>query len=165
MRIAIASDSHDNIWKLAKAMPYFENADAVIHCGDLIAPFMIMRLIKGTGGRPVHVVWGNNDGDKRLLTEVASSAENIHLHGEMAEIELGGLKVAVNHYPQIARALAASGQYDLVCYGHDHTAHEEWVGETLLINPGELMGMKGRSTIAIFNTVSQEVTWVELNNQ
>ena len=164
MRIAVMSDSHDNIWKFAKAMPYLENVDAVLHCGDLIAPFMIMRLIKGTGGRPVHIVWGNNDGDKVLLSQVAASAENMHLHGELAEIELGGLKIAMNHYPKIARALAESGRYDLVCYGHDHTAHEEWVGETLLLNPGEVMGMNGRSTMAIFNTVSKEVTWVELPN-
>lgn len=164
MRIAVMSDSHDNIWKFAKAMPYLENADAVLHCGDLIAPFMIMRLIKGTGGKPVHIVWGNNDGDKVLLSQVAASAENIHVHGELAEVELGGLKVAMNHYPKIGRALAESGRYDLVCYGHDHTAHEEWVGETLLLNPGEVMGMNGRSTMAIFNTVSKKVTWIELPN-
>ncbi|MBC8496911.1 MAG: metallophosphoesterase [Chloroflexi bacterium] len=162
MRIAIMSDSHDNIWKLAKAIPHLEAADAVLHCGDLIAPFMIIRLIKGTGGKPVHVVWGNNDGDKRLLAEVAASAENIHLHGEFAEIELGGLKVAINHYPKIARALAESGRYDLVCYGHDHTAHEEWIGETLLLNPGEMMGLNGRSTIALYNTKSKQVAFVEL---
>jgi len=162
MRIAIMSDSHDNIWKLAKAIPHLEAADAVLHCGDLIAPFMIIRLIKGTGGKPVHVVWGNNDGDKRLLAEVAASAENIHLHGEFAEIELGGLKVAINHYPKIACALAESGRYDLVCYGHDHTAHEEWIGETLLLNPGEMMGLNGRSTIALYNTKSKQVAFVEL---
>ena len=162
MRIAIMSDSHDNIWKLAKALPHLEAADAVLHCGDLVAPFMVIRLIKGTCGKPVHVVWGNNDGDKRLLAEVAASAENIHLHGEFAEIELGSLKVAINHYPKIARALAESGRYDLVCYGHDHTAHEEWVGDTLLLNPGEVMGLNGRSTIALYNTTSKQVAFVEL---
>ena len=162
MRIAIMSDSHDNIWKLAKAIPHFEGADAIIHCGDLIAPFMIIRLIKGANGIPVHVVWGNNDGDKRLLTEVAASAENIHLHGDFAEIEIDGIKVAVNHYPKIARALAESGRYDLVCYGHDHTAHEEWVGDTLLLNPGEVMGMNSRSTIALYNTKNKQVAFVEL---
>lgn len=162
MRIAIVSDSHDNIWKMAAAMPHLEAADAVLHCGDLVAPFMILRLIKGTGGRPVHIVWGNNDGDKVALSQVAANAENIHLHGELAEIELGGLKIAMNHYPKIARGLAASGRYDLVCYGHDHTAHEEWLGETLLLNPGEIMGLNGRSTLAILETQTRVVEWVDL---
>ena len=162
MKIAVMSDSHDNIWKLAAAMPVLAEADAVIHCGDLIAPFMILRLIKGTDGKPVHIVWGNNDGDKGLIAQVAANAENIHLHGDFAHLELGGLKIAVNHYPDIARTLAEAGSYDIVCYGHDHTANEEWVGNTLLLNPGELMGLQGRSTIAILDTISKTVEFIEI---
>jgi putative phosphoesterase len=162
MKIAVLSDSHDNIWKLAAAMPHLAAADVVIHCGDLIAPFMILRLIKGTGSKPVHIVWGNNDGDKGLIAQVAAKAENIQLHGDFAHLELGGLKIAANHYPKIARTLAEAGCYDVVCYGHDHTAHVEWVGETLLLNPGELMGLQGRSTIALLETETREVEFVEI---
>ena len=164
MRIAIMSDSHDNIWKMAEAMPYLEAADAVLHCGDLVAPFMILRLIKGTGGKPVHIVWGNNDGDKVALSQVVATTDHIHLHGELAEIELDGLKIAMNHYSKIARGLALSGRYDLVCYGHDHTAHEEWIAETLLLNPGEIMGLNGRSTLAILETKTRAVAWVEVGH-
>jgi putative phosphoesterase len=162
MQIAILSDSHDNIWKLSAAMPYLAAADAVIHCGDLIAPFMIIRLIKGTGSKPVHIVWGNNDGDKGLIAEVAAEGKNIHLHGDFASLDLDGLKIAVNHYPKIARTLAEAGSYDVICYGHDHTAHEEWIGNTLLLNPGELMGLQGRSTIALLDTKTRTVEFVEI---
>lgn len=162
MRIAVMSDSHDNIWKLQNALPHLAAADLTLHCGDIISPFMMIRLIKGTGGKPVHIVWGNNDGDKRLLSEVAASAENIQLHGEYALLDFDGFKVAVNHYPKVARALAESGNYDLVCYGHDHIAHHEWVGETMLLNPGELMGMNSRSTIAIYDTETKVVEYIEL---
>ncbi|MFC1996542.1 metallophosphoesterase [Chloroflexota bacterium] len=162
MRIAILSDSHDNIWKLAKAMPALAEADEVIHCGDLISPFMIIRLIQGTRGKPVHIVWGNNDGDKGLIAEVASQAGNITLHGDFADLELGGLKIAVNHYPKVARSLAESGSYDVVCYGHDHIRHDEWVGKTLLLNPGELMGLQGRSTIAILDSRTRNVEFLEI---
>ncbi len=162
MRIAVLSDSHDNIWKLEKAMPHLAAADVVLHCGDLVSPFMVIRLIRGTGGKPVHVVWGNNDGDKRLLTEVAASAKNIHLHGDFAQLTLADFRVAMTHYPEIARPLAESGQYNLVCYGHDHTAHQEWIGKTMLLNPGELMGMQGRSTLAIFDTNTKQVEMIEI---
>jgi len=162
MRIAVMSDSHDNIWKLQNALPHLKAADLTLHCGDIISPFMMIRLIKGTGGKPVHIVWGNNDGDKRLLSEVAASAENIHLHGEYALLDFDGFKVAVNHYPKVARALAESGNYDLVCYGHDHIAHHEWVGETMLLNPGELMGMNSRSTIAVYDTETKVVEYIDL---
>jgi putative phosphoesterase len=163
MRITVISDSHDNIWKLAQAMPYLAQSDAVIHCGDLVAPFMIKRLAAGVKEVPVHSVWGNNDGDKRLLTQFAEESGNITIHGDFAHLEIGGRSIAVTHYPDIAQALAASGQYDIVCYGHDHTAHEEQVGGTLLLNPGELMGMNGKSTLAQVDTVTLLVTWVELD--
>jgi putative phosphoesterase len=157
------SDTHDNIWKLEDAMPYLVDCDTILHCGDLIAPFIVVQLGEGVPDKPIHIVWGNNDGDKRLLTEKALESSNIYIHGDFADLELSGAKIAINHYPAIARALAASGEYDLVCYGHDHTAHQEMIGETVLLNPGEVMGLKGRSTIAIFDTDQREIEWIELS--
>jgi hypothetical protein len=161
MQIAVISDTHDNIWKLDQAAPHLQQAHAVLHCGDLCAPFVIKKLGEMTGV-PVHVVWGNNDGDPFTIAKVAQDYANIHLHGALAEVELGGLKVAVNHYPEIALRLAQSSAYDLVCYGHDHTAHKEQVGDCLLLNPGELMGLNGRSTFALIDRDSLKTTFVDL---
>jgi putative phosphoesterase len=162
MKIAVISDSHDNIWKLAEAMPFLIRADVILHCGDLISPFMIKRLKEGLGNVPVHLVWGNNDGDKNLLKKLALESGSITIHGDMAVLDIDGKKIAINHYPEIARREAESGKYDLVCYGHDHTAHLERIGKILLLNPGELMGMNGRSTLAIYETQSEKVDWIEL---
>jgi putative phosphoesterase len=162
MRLAVLSDSHDNIWKLAAAMPHLAAADAVVHCGDLCSPFMIRRLGEGLAGKPIHIVWGNNDGDTFLLSRNAREYPSIVLHGELAEFELEGMRIAVNHYPGIARGLAGCGKYDLVCYGHDHTQHEEMVGTCLLLNPGELMGMNGRSTIALVDGGTRRVEIIEI---
>ncbi len=156
MRIAICSDIHDNIWKLERALPGMNEANVLIFCGDFCAPFTLRQIARGFEG-PVHAVLGNNDGDQRLLLQVAEEMGNVELHGQFAELEIGGLRIAVNHYPEIARGLAASGRYDVVCYGHDHTLHEERVGQTLLINPGEMMGMKGRSTYMILDTEARTV--------
>jgi len=162
MKIAVLSDSHDNIWKLREAIPHLKEVDVVIHCGDLCAPFMIRELGKGLGGIPLHIVWGNNDGDPYLISKLSQSFSHIELHGQLAELELDGFKVAVNHYPKIGQALARSGLYDLVCYGHDHTAHDSWVSECLLLNPGELMGMNGASSFAIVDVKSRGVKRVTL---
>ena len=62
--------------------------------------------------------------------------------------------MAVNHYPPIAHDQARSGQYDLVCHGHDHIAHVEQMDRTLLINPGEVMGRLGKSTYALYDTAT-----------
>lgn len=157
MRIAICSDIHDNIWKLESALPGMNQANALIFCGDFCAPFTLVQLARGFEG-PVHAVFGNNDGDQRLLLQKAGEVGNAELHGLFAELEIGGVRIAVVHYPEIARGLAASGHYDVVCYGHDHTLHEERVGDTLLLNPGEIMGRFGRSTYMLLDADSRTVT-------
>ncbi|HLV00707.1 MAG TPA: metallophosphoesterase [Acidobacteriota bacterium] len=162
MIIAVMSDSHDNIWRLDAAMDQMNEAELLIHCGDLCSPFVIHHIGKAARGRPIHVVWGNNEGDIRLICEVASRYQNVHLQGDFAELEIEGLRVAVNHYPEIALSLAASGRYDLVCYGHDHQARKQKVGDCLLLNPGELMGMKGQATFALFDTETRDASFVEL---
>jgi putative phosphoesterase len=162
VKLAVMSDSHDNIWKLDKAAEAFASAEAVIHCGDICSPFMVRRLGELAGERPVHIVWGNNDGDPLLISKVAAGFPSIQLHGQLAEIELGGRRVAVNHYPAIARGLARSGDYDIVCYGHDHTLHEGMEGSCLLVNPGDLTGLKGPSTMALVDTETRRVSWVVL---
>ncbi len=163
MKLAVLSDIHDNIWKLEAALPWVAAAEAVLFCGDLCSPFTLDRLARGAADRPLHVVWGNNEGDVRLMLKVTAGLGNLTLHGQLAELDFDGLRVAVNHYPEIARRLAESGAYDLVCYGHDHQAHEERLaGGTLLLNPGEIMGMYGRSTLALFDTVERAVTFVEI---
>jgi putative phosphoesterase len=162
MKIAILSDSHDNVWMLDRAMPHLAGTDAILHCGDICSPFTTKRLIAGVGGRPVYIVWGNNDADRLLHLKVAAGAENIHFLGEFGDLNFDGLKIALTHYPEIARPLAESGRFDLVCYGHDHKANEEHLGRTILLNPGELHGLNGRSTIAIFLTTTRKVAPVDL---
>jgi len=63
MKIAVISDSHDHLLAIRAALRKATEAGAevLIHCGDLVAPFVISEL--KTFGGPVHVVLGNNDGD------------------------------------------------------------------------------------------------------
>jgi hypothetical protein len=163
MKIAILSDTHDHIWKIDQALHQMGQADVILHCGDLCSPFVIRHLAAGSGGRPIHIVWGNNDGDPRLISQVAAGFPFITLHGQFAELTLDGIRIAVNHYPEIARPLAASGHYDLVCYGHDHTAHHSRVGRCVLLNPGEILGMKGRRTFAWYDSTTREVRFEEVD--
>jgi putative phosphoesterase len=157
MKIAILSDTHDNIWKLAEVLKDARavGVQALLFCGDLCAPFTLQQIGEGIEG-PVHAVMGNNDGDPLLLSRIANGLDNVTLHGPFAYLELGGRKIAVNHYPPIARDQALSGQYDLVCHGHNHEAHVERIGNTLLVNPGEVMGRFGQSTYAVYETSSGE---------
>ncbi len=144
MKIALLSDIHDHVWNLKKALNTvaLQRTDTLLFCGDLCAPFVIHLLGEGYT-KPIHMVLGNNDGDVAALINNAAQYPQIQLHGEYYRGELGGKTIAMNHYPDKARKLAEQGNYDIVCYGHNHTLNEERTGSTLLLNPGPVMGYHG----------------------
>ena len=86
MKIAILSDIHDNIWQLEVLLADLK-ADALLFCGDFCAPFTLAQLAEGFNG-PIHVVFGNNDGDQYLLSQVAGKFAHVTLHGDFAELEM-----------------------------------------------------------------------------
>lgn len=141
MLIAIVSDIHDNLWNLAAALGHIKTAgcEILICCGDLCSPFVMDRLREFSG--PVHIVFGNNDADLFRIT--MKSDMRLQVHGEFLEITLDGKRIAVNHFDNIARPIALSGEYDLVCYGHNHRFHVARLGRALVINPGPIMGAAG----------------------
>ncbi len=147
MKICILSDSHDHIPLLdsAVARAKSEGAEAVLHCGDVVAPSTLHCLVKH--GLPAHVIHGNNTGDLYSLGRLASDPSRlIHYHGMDAGLQLGGRRIFLVHYPHYARAMAATGDWDLVCCGHSHAPREERIrnvkgGETLLLNPGTVGGV------------------------
>jgi len=161
MKIGIISDTHDRIETTGKAIGIIEErgAKVLIHCGDFCAPFIMNEMSKFKG--EVHCVFGNID--DRFLTPRRAESLGIKFHGDIAELEFDGKKIAVNHYPNIAEGLASTGEYDLVLYGHNHIADKKKLGNTWLVNPGEIMGRKGEITLAIYDTESNEIEHVTIN--
>lgn len=147
MKICILSDSHDHIPLLDAAVAAAKEAGAemVLHCGDVVAPSTLHCLQKH--GLPVHVIHGNNTGDLYTLGRLAAQPDgHVRYHGMDAGLELAGRRIFLVHYPHYARAMALTGDWDLVCCGHSHkTAMEELLnikgGTTLLVNPGTVGGV------------------------
>ncbi len=158
MLIAILSDSHDHIPNLHRAVQRAnrEGAEVLIHCGDLISPFMLPRLQAFAG--QVHLIYGNNAGDQHLISSrCATIFDNITHHGLQGEINADGLKIGFIHYPHTGRALAMSGEYDIVCCGHNHEQATETLGSCLLINPGDLLGKDEQPGFMLLNTADTSV--------
>ena len=139
MKIAVISDIHDHVINLQKAIGLFNEVDSVLCCADLCSPFVLNLLAEGFT-KDIHIVFGNNDGDTFRITKNATAYPHVKLYGELFKMEIAGKQFAMNHYPEIGRELAASQHFDVVCYGHDHQFYKDFVGKTLLINPGTLMG-------------------------
>jgi putative phosphoesterase len=152
MKICILSDSHDNRAYLESAVSaaLSDGAEAVLHCGDVVAP-STLEVIRPFN-LPVHVIHGNNGGDMYMLGRIASKPANrTHYYGMDAGIELGGRKIFLVHYPHYAEAMATTGDWDLVCCGHDHKADIRSVrniagNDTWLVNPGTVGGVKAPAT-------------------
>ena len=166
MLIAILSDSHDQITHMTRAVDAANKAQAqvLIHCGDLISPFMLSRLEQFNG--PVHLIYGNNAGDQHLISSRCQSAKNnIEHHGITGKIDIGSIRIGFNHYPDLARAMAEEGQYDIVCCGHDHICRISKIKKCLLVNPGDLLGKDDPPGFLILNITTREAERVIVGNQ
>lgn len=163
MLIGIFSDVHDHLGNLKRMMEQYEErgVETLLFCGDFCSP--IPARLLGTFSGAVHCVFGNGDGDRFTIQNVArTTSTNLVLHGEWAELELGGAAIALTHYPFYARALARTGDYRAVFSGHTHERHEERFGDCLWVNPGEVLGWKGTPTCALYDTDTHQGRFIEI---
>lgn len=140
MHIAILSDIHDNLWNLRAAISSVQAADALLCCGDLCSPFVIDELAKFP--KEIHIVFGNNDADLYRITSKASRLANVRVHGELFQNTFDQKRFAMNHFDYLAKPMSKSGEYDVVCFGHNHEFEISRNGGCLRINPGPVMGAK-----------------------
>lgn len=162
MKIGLLSDTHDNVPEIAAAAAKLKEAGVaqVLHAGDFIAPFALKPL--ADIGAPVTAVFGNNDGERLGLAKMAASL-GFTIEAKFAFREFDGLRVAMHHEPEPVEALAASGLYDLVVYGHTHQLDLRQVaGGAWIVNPGEVGGwVTGRHTIVVVDTAGGEPQLIE----
>lgn len=136
MKIGILSDTHDQVERTSRAVAALvgAGAEALVHCGDLTLPAVVLEC----GGLPGYFVFGNNDFDEEGLRRAMDRVGG-HCLGRGGEVVLGGRRVAVTHgdsADEVRRLLGADPDYFL--YGHSHWAADERRGATRRINPGAL---------------------------
>jgi len=154
MKVGLMSDSHDNMDALQKAVDFFneENVGAVLHAGDLVAPFTArkLNLLK----MPLTITFGNNDGERFGLRKVFAGKIFEPPH----QLFVADKRVLMLHDPAQVGALRDSGHFDFILYGHTHEV-EVSHGTTLVVNPGECGGwLNGKCTVAVWDTESGKVT-------
>ena len=162
MKICIVSDSHDHREPLAAAVAEAKalGAQVVLHCGDLVTPSTLHAVIGLQ--LPIHLIHGNNAGDVFTLSRFAHESGNrVHYHGQDGSPTLAQRRIFMVHYPHYARAMALTGDYDLVCNGHEHRAVIERIRnikgeETLRINPGTVAGVSAPATYVFGDLQSME---------
>lgn len=173
MKVCIVSDSHDNRFLLEAAVKdgKARGAEAVLHCGDVVAP-TTLRILNPIG-LPVHVIHGNNTGDMFSLSRLSHDDDNVvKYYGQDAGVNLADKNIFMVHYPHYAEAMATTGDWDIVCCGHDHKASIKEIKNindalTLYINPGTVGGVGAAPTYVMgdLETMSFEILQVPVKDE
>jgi uncharacterized protein len=153
MRLAVFSDSHDNLdaLKTAVAMLPAYRPDLLIHLGDIISPFAARMLL--TAAVPVQAVFGNNDGETaglRSLLDISHPPRPLHLEGR---------RLLLLHEPAFsAKDLA---EHAFILHGHTHKIRDENREGCRILNPGELCGwLTETSSFLILDLPEGRAEWV-----
>ncbi len=156
MLLAVLSDTHGHVGNTRDAVRMLEAREVtrVIHCGDIGSPEIPPLL----AAWPTDYVLGNVDRDTTALRRAVEAAGH-QLHGRFGSLELEGRKIAFLHSDdeKLFRQTIASGDWDLVCYGHTHKAEMHREGSTLVLNPGALY-RAARHSVAVVNLPDLETT-------
>ncbi len=166
MKVAVVSDTHDNQEAVDSLVALLRDMGigTVFHLGDIVSPFTLRRF----EGFEYYGVFGNNDGEKALLRDVARE-HGFHLELQPSLVEFSGSRFLLYHGSgsvektrKIVESFAESGEYDFVLYGHTHIRDSRKIGETVLLNPGEACGyLYGKRSFAILDTESGEISFRE----
>ncbi len=126
IRIGVLADTHGLFDP--SILRHFQSVDHIIHAGD-IGKSAVIDCLKSIA--PVTAVFGNID-----------EKEESGLPSE-AVIELSGYRIAVRHIlyeggklTEEGRAFLNRTRPDICIFGHTHQPKKEWLGDTLLFNPG-----------------------------
>jgi hypothetical protein len=129
--------------------------EAIVHAGDLVAPFTAKRLLAWPG--PLHVVYGNNDGERQGLKAVLNQITDGPLW-----IQAGDRRVLLHHFIDWCKA-ADVARADIIISGHTHEVVNQHRDGKLFLNPGECCGwVNGRCTLAILDTRSLVAEIIEV---
>ena len=157
MKIAIISDTHDNLFTLNKALSWInkEKIDTIIHCGDLLRMDTLKKIVDNFKG-DIYIVSG--DPDDVELKKPKKLGKTVNICGQVGGLLVENMKIGFTHKPQDARRLAKKGVYNLVFHGHTHKPWEEVVNGCKLVNPGNLAGIYYKATFAVLDTESGDLS-------
>ncbi|KKQ60641.1 MAG: Phosphodiesterase, MJ0936 family [Parcubacteria group bacterium GW2011_GWE2_38_18] len=157
MLVVVISDIHDNLTNLRQCLDWCNRQaiQTMICCGDLTNDDTLDYLVKNFKG-DIHLLKGNADSfDERKIVEY----KNIKYYSRAGgKLEINGKKIGFCHEPFYIKKLIEKEKFDIIFYGHTHKPWESKEKGARLINPGTLSGMFLKSTFAVWNSQTGEIS-------
>jgi len=157
MRLAIASDLHDNLFNLDIFLNWLkqENISVILFCGDATREDTLAYLSSHFAGT-VHLVEGNAE---TYQTKNLNKYPNLKDYGRDAYLKLGNLKILATHkktdLPDARQKIHQT--LDFIFYGHSHKPWLEKDDQTIIANPGNLANIGYSATWSVLDTYSKNL--------
>lgn len=159
MKIAVIADTHDNLFRLEKALKEIRNSDIklLFHCGDIGT--QTIEVLKAEKIK-IYAVCGNNDHFAEL--EKLCKNSNIGIFEDIGEIEIDKRKIAITHLPKVAEYLSSLGKYNIIFFGHTHKKSFKILNNAKLVNPGDIMARHNKPSFLIYDTIKDNIEFVSI---
>jgi putative phosphoesterase len=151
MKVAIISDTHDNLENLKKFFEFSkkERIEILIHCGDVCNGETLKEIEKNF--KKIYLCLGNADIKDSLLKEAKKSK----IFEKEGKIEIGGLKIGFCHMFNLKEKNLKD--FEFYFFGHSHWPFLKKEGKCYLANPGNLAGLFYKATFAILDTKTKKL--------
>jgi hypothetical protein len=148
MKIAVISDTHDNLENLKKFLKFAkkESVEILIHCGDVCTGETLKEIEKNF--EKIYLSFGNAD----LREEIKKVAKKTRIFKERGEIEIDDLKIGFCHQFDLRKINRDLEKFDFFFFGHTHWPFFKREKNCILANPGNLAGLFFKASFAILNT-------------
>lgn len=159
MLVGVLSDTHDRVPLITRALDLFaeRGVETVVHAGDICSPFAAKAIKVAEQRCPLHVIFGNNEGEVAGLKAILPQLDRGPLR-----LELDGCNVLVHHFEKWCEPQDLAWA-DVVVTGHTHEVVNVERDGTLFLNPGECCGwVNGRCTVALLDTAGPTAEIIEL---
>ncbi len=163
MKIAIASDVHDNLPYLRQFLSWVKKneIESVICCGDITNSETLKIFANGFAGK-IYLVRGNTE---IYNPEEIKRYQNISYLGRFGFFVLTeNFLVGICHEPSFIEELSdlmnqqiLTNHKKIIFYGHTHKPWEETVDDIKTFNPGALAGTFSKPSFACWQTKTGEI--------
>ncbi|MDD2354082.1 MAG: YfcE family phosphodiesterase [Patescibacteria group bacterium] len=157
MKIAIISDSHDNLdnLKICFSIIKKEKIKKIICCGD-VCSLDTLKFISTNFLGEIFLVTGNAE---TYQEKDLKKIKNITYQGLLGYIKINNLNIGFCHKPTELKELQlkAKTKLDFIFYGHTHKPWLEKKLNTFLANPGNVAGIFYQPTFALLNTINKKL--------
>jgi len=154
MKIAIISDTHNNLANLEKFLNSAEKEKikVLIHCGD-VCNAQTLSFIEEKFAGDIYLSLGNCD----LKDDLLNAKKKTNIFENIGKIKIDEIKIGFCHQFNFNQEKSLLDNFNFFFFGHYHFPSLKKIKNCFLVNPGNLSGIFYKPTFAILETKKKKL--------